>query len=194
MWPWEHLAFGYLLYSVYCHAAWRDGPGERDAAAVAAATLLPDLVDKPLGWWLGVLPGGRTFAHSLLVAVPAIVLVALVGWFLHAHRSAIGFAVGYLSHLLGDVVYPLVVKGELRMGFLLWPLTASDAGAPEAPFGHLVELLADFTAFLATPMGALYLLVEGLLVVTALVVWWRDGTPGLRWIRDGVRRSPAESP
>ena len=194
MWPWEHLAFGYLLYSVCCHAFWREAPRERDAAVVAAATLLPDVIDKPLGWWLAVLPGGRTFGHSLLVAVPAIALVALVGWYLHANRSAFGFAVGYLSHLVGDVVYPLVVKGELRMGFLLWPLTGSDAEAPVAPWGHLTELLVDFTAFLATPMGTLYLVVEGLLVVTAFVVWRRDGTPGLRWIRAGLRRPPADTP
>lgn len=194
MWPWEHLAFGYLLYSVFCHAWFRGAPGERDAAAVAAATLLPDVIDKPLGWWLAVLAGGRTFAHSLLTAVPAIALFALVGWFLHAHRSAIGFAIGYLSHLAGDVIYPLVVKGELRVGFLLWPLTGSATGAPVAPLGHLAELLAGFTEFLATPTGVLYLVVEGLLLATALVVWWRDGAPGLTWLRNEVRHPPVESP
>lgn len=194
MWPWEHLAFGYLLYSTCCHAWWRAAPGERDAAAVAVATLLPDVVDKPLGWRLAVLPGGRTVSHSLLVAVPVIVVVTLLGWYLHAHRDAVAFAVGYLSHLAGDVVYPLVVKGERRTEFLLWPVTGSDVGAPVAPVGHLAGLVADFVAFLATPLGALYLVFEVLLLAIALVVWWRDGAPGIRWFRSGVRRPPAEPP
>lgn len=193
MWPWEHLAAAYLLYSWWSHARWRDAPTARAAVVVAVASQLPDLVDKPLGWWLGVLPGGRSLAHSLLTAAPAIALVGLVAWYLHANRAGVAFAIGYLSHLGGDVLYPLVTKGELRLGFLLWPLTSTDPGPVSSPIGHLGELVAAFVAFLATPLGGLYLVADLALLATALVAWWYDDTPGLGWLRRAVTPSPTES-
>lgn len=193
MWPWEHLAFGYLLFSLYSHARWSTGPTGRTAGTVAVATQIPDLIDKPFGWWLGVLPGGRTFAHSLLTAIPSIALVAIAGWFLHANRAAVAFAVGYLSHIAGDVIYPLVVEGELATGFLLWPITGTDAETT-APVGHIAELIADFAAFLMTSVGVVYLVVEILLLSTAIIVWWRDDAPGLDWFRRRATTPRVDSP
>jgi hypothetical protein len=63
MWPWEHLAVGYLLYSVSC-VLWGRYPTRIGVAALAFGTQFPDLVDKPLGWWLGVLPSGQSFASE----------------------------------------------------------------------------------------------------------------------------------
>ena len=60
MWPWEHLAFGYLLWSLWLRARGRSLPGDWEALVLVFATQLPDLVDKPLAWQLGVLPGGRS--------------------------------------------------------------------------------------------------------------------------------------
>lgn len=193
MWPWEHLAFGYLLYSFYSHARWNTAPTARTAGVVTIASQIPDLIDKPFGWWLGVLPGGRTFAHSLLTAIPAIVLVALVGWFLHANRAAIAFAIGYLSHIAGDIIYPLIVKRELRTGFLFWPITGTDV-EPTAPVGHITELVADFVAFLLTSVGVVYLVVEILLISTAIVVWWYDDAPGLDWFRRRATSPSTDTP
>ena len=67
MWPWGHVALGYLFYSLYVH--WRhDRPPSAPAAiAVGVGTLLPDVIDKPLAWWAAVLPNGRSLAHSAVV-------------------------------------------------------------------------------------------------------------------------------
>lgn len=194
MWPWTHLAFGYLVYSAYSHHRWATAPTSAAVIVVGLATQLPDAIDKPLGWWLGVLPGGRSLAHSLLTAALLVGLAVAVGRYLRVERVWVAFAVGYLSHLAGDVLYPLVVKGELRVGFLLWPLTATGTQPVAAPTGKLAELVLAFATFLATPVGVLYLVADLSVVGGALVLWWWDGAPGLAWIRRTLRGRPDRSP
>ena len=60
MWPWGHLALGYLLHSPLARARFGRPPTDRATLLLVIGTQLPDLVDKPLAWWLGVLPAGRS--------------------------------------------------------------------------------------------------------------------------------------
>lgn len=180
MWPWEHLAVGYLVYSAYSRRRWGRPPTTRAAVVVAVAAVFPDLVDKPLAWWLGVLPGGRSLAHSLLVAGPVVLAVLAVGRRLDERPASVAFAVGFLSHLAGDVVYPLVVRGELRAGFLFWPVVPVEDGDATSALPHLQDLAGAFLEFLATPRGTLYLLGDVVLLGLAVFVWVLDGTPGVR--------------
>lgn len=94
---------------------------------VAFAALFPDLVDKPLAWWLGVVPSGRMVAHSLLVAIPIILLVLILSFWWGYLRYGGGFAWGYLSHLAGDF-YPVVTQGTDYYWFpnLFWPYTEAN--------------------------------------------------------------------
>ena len=179
MWPWEHLAVGYLLYSACSRWLWGRPPSTKGTVAVAFASQLPDLVDKPLAWVLLVLPGGRSLGHSLLVALPLVGVAFAVGWALDSYRGSLAFTIGHLSHLAGDVVYPLVVRGELRLGFLLWPVVPAEGGTDRA-LPHISELVAVFLEFLATPRGTLYLVADVALLVAALAVWLFDGMPILR--------------
>lgn len=185
MWPWEHLAVGYVLYSLLAHLRGRT-PRTLPVLALLFATQMPDLIDKPLAWGFGVLPSGRTLAHSLLFATPAIAGVSVAGLLARAPRVGPAFALGYLSHLGGDVVYPLVVKGELRLGFLLWPLVPAVDQGPPGGLPHLRELVMDFVVFLLTPRGTAYLLFDGSLVLVAFLVWVWDGMPGVRPLIDAV--------
>lgn len=179
MWPWEHLAVGYLLYSACSRWLWGRPPSTRGTLVVAFASQLPDLVDKPLAWVLFVLPGGRSLGHSLIAGLPVVAFAFLVGALLDSYRGSLAFAVGYLSHLAGDVVYPLLVRGELRLGFLLWPVVPAKGG-PDQAVPHVHELAAVFIEFLATPRGTLYLVAEVGLLLLALSVWLSDGMPLLR--------------
>jgi hypothetical protein len=179
MWPWEHLAVAYLLYSACSRWLWGRPPTTRGTLVVAFASQLPDLVDKPLAWLLFVLPGGRTLGHSLFVGLPLVGVAFVVGWVLDSYRGSIAFAVGLLSHLAGDVLYPLVVRGDLRLGFLLWPLVPADGGTERA-LPHIGELVVVFLEFLATPRGTFYLVADVLLLTAALSVWLFDGMPLLR--------------
>ena len=125
MWPWEHLAVGYLAYSLYSRVVLGRRPTGPDAVVLAFATQLPDLVDKPLSWGFDVFTVGYGAAHSLLVVVPVLCVAGL----LVARRRLPGrpvaaYAVGHLSHLAGDLVYP-VLRGEpLPVGRLLWPVAS----------------------------------------------------------------------
>lgn len=179
MWPWEHLAVGYLLYSAWCRVVWKRPPTTRGALVVGFASVLPDLIDKPLSWWLHVLPSGRSLAHSLLTFLPLAVLVVLLGARVNSQKSSVAFIVGYASHLAGDVAYPLALRGEFYANFLLWPLM-SVGGDTERVLPHLRELVAAFVEFLGTPRGSAYLVGELALLALTFAVWLRDGTPVLR--------------
>ena len=179
MWPWEHLAIGYLTYSLLVRLGSGTGPSAGAALAVAAGTQFPDLVDKPLGWGTSILPSGQSLAHSLLFALPVIVLVVVLAR--RFDRNAIGtaFGIGYLSHLPGDVFYPVLLGGEPRISPLLWPILPSGGSDPGAILAHVTDLFASFTTLLNTPAGTYYLLAEVTLLFAALLLWIADGTPGL---------------
>jgi hypothetical protein len=107
MWPWEHLAAGYLLYSLGVRAFGRDPPSDGAAVALVIASLLPDLVDKALSWGLGWFPSGYAVGHSAFVAVPVGLGVLLAGYWFSRPRWGVAFVVGYWAHLLADVANPL---------------------------------------------------------------------------------------
>lgn len=180
MWPWEHLAFGYLVYTLGRRAVGAGSPTPKAALVLAFATQLPDLVDKPLAWGFELLPNGLSLAHSALVAVPVSAVAVLVTWRRDSRWLGFAFAVGYLSHLAGDVLYPLALGGDLTVGFLLWPLVERP---PETAgfFTRIDSLWSLFTRFLATPRGRLYLAGEVAALGFVVVLWIRDGAPGLRW-------------
>jgi hypothetical protein len=179
MWPWEHLAVGYLAYSLLSRALTGESPGNRDALVLVVATQLPDLVDKPLAWWLGALPSGLSLAHSLVFGLPVCLFVVALARRLGDPAVGLAYCVGYGSHLAGDAVYPLVTDGHLRLAFLAWPLVEQPSASAPGFLAQVLYFLGEFRAFLATPRGQLYALVEAGLLAVALAVWVTDGYPGL---------------
>lgn len=178
MWPWEHLALGYLLYSPAVRLSGDRSPRAVEALVLAFATQLPDLIDKPLGWGLGVLPSGLSLGHSLFFALPLVGVVAVLARRANLGYSGVAFSIGYLSHLLGDVVYNSL-DGVVAIGFLFWPLVSRQSRDAPSLLFRVARLWSEFRAFLATPSGRIYLLLEVVLLVLALALWVADGTPGL---------------
>jgi len=189
MWPWEHLAFGYVLYSLYTHLRHGESPRGLPVLALAFATQFPDLVDKPLAWTLHVLPGGRTLAHTLFVALPLSAGAILVARRERLPAVGTAFAVGYLSHLLGDVVYPLALGLPVGVGFLFWPVVPAPTGGVEH---GVVELLRRYaTQYLADMAPGRLFVYVGLelgLLLGAFGLWIRDGLPGVDSLRRLVGR------
>jgi len=169
MWPWGHLAVGYLLYSVYSHRIRDRPPSDYAVIALAIGTQFPDAIDKPLAWTAGVLPNGRSLAHSVLIAALVIWVLSVV--IRHHQQSLVtAFSIGYLAHLFGDALYPLVSGDVSALGFLGWPLVpAIESGTDKSFLAHFMSL--ELTLFVAFEFG-LTLFVFG--------IWIYDGLPGSR--------------
>lgn len=121
--PWEHVVVALLPVVAYSLARYQRLPGEDMVLVVFFASLLPDIVDKPLAWTLGILPSGRMLAHSLVVALPVILLVVLASYWLGYAPHGLGFAWGYLSHLAADF-YPVLWQGRGYSYYpnMFWPI------------------------------------------------------------------------
>lgn len=168
MLPWAHAAFGYLCYHGYT-ARTGSRPSGVAALAVVFGTQFPDLVDKPLAWTFDVLPSGRSLGHSVfaLVLVCGLLYLAFEET---RRRELLAFALGYASHLLGDGLHALWEREFVQFGYLFWPLTS----APLDDEG--MSFLEFFTTL--EPSG--WLLFGLALTAVGLVVWARDGYPGVR--------------
>jgi hypothetical protein len=193
MWPWEHLAVGYLAYAALVHLVARRPPAGDAVVVLAVATQLPDLIDKPLAWSLAVLPSGASLAHSLAFALPATLVALALARRVGHTRLGVAFAVGYLLHLPADALYPALLGRGPKVAFLFWPFVPVPAGSASGFLPQFEALLSTFLAYLATPRGTAYLVGEVVLLGSALALYAYDGTPGLRWLRRGARarRRPA---
>ncbi|MDS0282648.1 metal-dependent hydrolase [Haloarcula onubensis] len=182
MWPWEHVAVGYLLYSGYVHLRHGESPGPLAAVAVAVGALFPDLVDKPLAWTVAVFPSGVSVAHSVFtVATLCAVVLLLTGW-LGRLAAGTAFCVAYAAHVPADALYQLVVGNPLRPEAYVWPLVVIESGGHGGFLDNFRYYLVRFLAFLTTPRGMLFLGLELALLGTALAVWVVDDCPGAGFV------------
>lgn len=164
---------GYLSYRLLGRLDSGLKPGGRATVAVAAGTQFPDLIDKPLAWSLGLLPHGRSLAHSLFTAL---VVVAVVRFALRRRdhdAEATAFAVGYASHLVADAIHP-AIRGELgELGYLAWPVV------PAPTYETVPSFASQFNSANLTP----FFVAELALTVAVAALWLRDGAPGLGVLR-----------
>jgi len=154
--PLGHLAFAYLWYAGYAAVGTHRLPARAALVPLAIGSQFPDLVDKPLAYF-EVLRYGRSLAHSLFTF--AICSLA-VWWFARRLRgrwsdgapferlrvvTPAAFAVGYLSHLLGDT-YRFLLAGDLWAArFLLYPLFPVPVSSTDevAPWIRMIRIYQD---------------------------------------------------
>lgn len=176
MWPWEHAAIGYIGYSAFCRLRGKT-PSDGAALGVLFGSQLPDLIDKPLAWWFGVLPAGRSLGHSLLFAIPVCIVVLLVADRYNRTDIGVAFTVGYALHLPADVISPMLFGGPPSTNFLFWPITPV---AESTSWGIACELSpSGLYDCIFGPLGFVYLIAELILLGGAFVLWLLDGRPGL---------------
>jgi hypothetical protein len=171
MWPWAHAALGYLAYTLYLRGRFSERPVGLPVVALGFGTQLPDLIDKTLAWYVGVLPYGRSLAHSLLTGTVIMLAVVAVFRLRGAETSGTAFAIGYASHFFGDAFGHLVEQSWADLAFLVWPLLPIPNQGSET-----IGLLAHLRDIEGSP-----LFIFGLvLTAIGLALWVRDGLPGLR--------------
>ncbi|MGM0370920.1 MAG: metal-dependent hydrolase [Halobacteriota archaeon] len=186
MWPWEHIAVGYLLYSLGARGLGRPPPSDGAVVALAVASLLPDLVDKPLSWGLGWFPSGYAIGHSAFVAIPVGLAVLLFGSRLDRPWVSVAFVVGYWTHLLGDVLNPLRYGNPILVGRVLWPVSAAEPYEIDRGLGRGLAYLEDFVAELVTMPITDVVLLYLLLPAATIALWIFDGAPGVTLLSRAV--------
>lgn len=180
MWPWGHLAVGYLLYATY-RRYWIDRvPDGWPVVALAVGAIAPDLVDKPLTYSIGILPAGRSLAHSMLVVVVVVFACIWTARRMGVEEVGVAFAIGYASHPFADGLEPVVQGDWPALAFLAWPLVPSPPDDVRSFAHHLQELMAaieglQLETFL-TPWTDLFVLELWLVGVVA-AVWLSHGAP-----------------
>lgn len=181
MWPWEHLAFGYLWYSLVTRLAGDHRVGDAEALALGVGTVLPDLVDKPLSWSLGLTTSGYGPAHSLFVGVPLVAILAGLAWRRGHGPPAAAFAVGYGSHLLGDALG--LRAGGPQPTKLLWPAVSQQGYAVDRSLlGRAGSYFGEFLATVTRPEHFALVLGYAAVLVAIVLLWAADGAPGVHWL------------
>jgi len=170
MWPIGHASVAYLLYAFSTRSRFDGSPDHGATVVVGFASLLPDLIDKPLAWYFGVLPGGRTLAHSFFVLVPLSLVVYGLARQRNVGEYGVAFAVGTVSHTLLDAL-PIIWEPTTPWEGLFWPLLS--------PGGVSGEGAPTVLGLLRESLGQPYFLSEFVLFVLALYVWRADGYPGI---------------
>ena len=182
MWPWEHAAAGYLLYSVGKRLLGLDPPGEVATVSLAVGTLIPDLIDKPLSWGLAAFPSGYALGHSILVAIPIGVLI----WVLGARtgsRVTLPFVLGYWSHLVADVLDPLRYGDPPLVRRVLWPIVERESYDQDLGLRRGLYYFQEFIETLAATPLVVVILLYGLLPLGTIALWVADGHPGTGLVR-----------
>lgn len=188
MYPWGHLALGYLVYTVGTRLWNRRAPTGVPTLALVLGTQFPDVLDKPLNWWFDIFDG-RAIGHSVITAVALCGLLFLLAR-KHGHRDlAAAFTIGVFTHLVGDSWRALLSGDFGSAAFLMWPLLP----APTYPKDSLVDHLREWAiAFQTVPVGSPRVLLDtqfGIQLVFAAVilsVWALDGFPGIRALSNAI--------
>lgn len=175
-----------VLRSRHGHAGLRDFiPQLRHATSLLAqhvdlrllmvASLLPDLIDKPLGLLLlgNAYGTGRLFCHALIFPV-ALAAAGLVLWRVRRVSALLILAYGAGLHLVLDAMWRTPAT-------LFWPVTAipRQADSPEGWLSRVLEeLLTNPAAYVPEIAGAIILLPLVYIVLkgTGPVPFLRSGT------------------
>ena len=190
MWPWEHAIVGYLVYSLFCHAVYRDSPGGLEAFAVVFASVLPDLVDKLLAWEFGVFAGGYAIGHSIFAAVPLAIAVGLLARSRGRGRAGAAFGIGHLLHLPADVIDTSVREGVLLPELMFWPaVVIEDPGADRGFVDQFLRFFARYQRELFAGDLPTYFRVQIGLALFTFLLWLYDGAPVLRELLRGCLRA-----
>ena len=131
---------------------------------VLAATFLPDIVDKVMTDVIALAPYGRCWFHTLL----SVVVFSSLCYFWKGKQWGIGWAVGHLLHLFGDI------------GFIPWFYPFLSYEWPDAPnvTQASVEVVQnivegkEFSGLVKQVFIPWFLIIESIMLGIAGLMWW----------------------
>lgn len=131
--PVGHLLVGAVPVVAYVLARDRSPPTRGLLFVVFVGSLFPELVDKPLAHQFVLIPTGRAFAHSPLVAIPLSVGILLAVRRLGHLREGMAFVFAYGAHVVTDFLWMLEYTPTAPLRHLLWPLLPAPSipGVPD---------------------------------------------------------------
>lgn len=177
MWPWEHLAFAYVLYSLTTNVIFRESPSARETIAVAVGSQLPDLIDKPLAWTVGITETGYSIGHSIFVA-PFVCLAVYAVAARRGERVLAGaFALAYLSHPLADLFSQLLRGRVVDLRTVLWPIASPPATSHGGFLDHFARYFFRYVHHLLAGGLTVQIAVQSVLGLAVLALWLFDGAP-----------------
>jgi hypothetical protein len=180
MMPWEHVIVGYVAYSVIVHLVYRDSPTGSETLVVVFASILPDLIDKPLSWEFGLFGSGYALGHSVFFAIPLSAAVAALAIRRERPRLGMAFGIGYLLHLPADVIPGYLRGGELKIDRLLWPVRVREGSPGEGFRAEFLENVVPYLLGIFDPEPSSYVFVLVGMVFVAALLWIYDGMPVAR--------------
>lgn len=177
MWPWEHLAFAYVLYSLLSNAVRRTSPSTRETMAVVVGSQVPDLLDKPLAWTFGVTETGYSIGHSIFVA-PIVCLAVYAVAARRGHAALAGaFSLAYLSHPFADLFSQFLRGPVVDLRTILWPLASPPPGSRGGFLDHFVRYVFRYVNQLLAGGLTLQVAIQSLLGCAVVALWLSDGAP-----------------
>ncbi|PCR89636.1 metal-dependent hydrolase [Natrinema ejinorense] len=177
MWPWEHFAFAYVLYSLTTNVIFRTSPSARETVAVAVGSQLPDLIDKPLAWTVGITDVGYSIGHSMFVA-PFVCLAVYAMAVRRGERALSGaFALAYVSHPLADLFSQLLRGRVVDPRIVLWPIASPPATSHGGFLDHFARYFVRYVHQLLTGGLTVQIAFQFLLGLAVLALWLFDGAP-----------------
>ncbi len=194
------LILGFLL-SEFLH-------DQRWLLACAAGAVLPDLIDKPIGYifFPATIGYGRIYSHTILVAL-LILALGFAIWKVKNDPGVMGVGVGVLSHQILDLMwrqpsnwyYPLLgpFEGEMNEDYL-WTMLMQELNNPfELGLALLVGavflavIYRDTIAAITNrnrPYSSRILIVSALLlcILSGIIIGWgisHQALPEIGWSR-----------
>jgi len=180
MWPWEHAVLGYVALSAFTHVSDGRSPGWPAVVAVLIGSQLPDLIDKPLAWSVGIVDTGYAVGHSVFFSLVVLVVVLAVGL---DRDGLVALGIGHWLHAPADLAHNYVATGTLTPEIVLWPFVSRTQGVQSKtidPFEAAVGRFGQYGSALAGGDVTPYLLFQLSLSIGAVVLWFYDGAPVLR--------------
>jgi membrane-bound metal-dependent hydrolase YbcI (DUF457 family) len=140
-----------------------------DVRLLLVGSLLPDIIDKPLGIYLlgDVFANGRIFSHTLLFLL-ALTAVGWAVWRRWRKTGVLALAFGVLAHLIFDAMWTLP-------GTLLWPLAGVSFPRDVHPGSYAAEelhgLVTHASAYVPEILGGAVLLYLFVWLIARKRLW-----------------------